>query len=229
MPSDSRDHNIFFPPPDLEKKINHYVQTLSLNIHYFYFYGEIKDDIGIYSDLLNVLHTGTENDTVFLHINSEGGVLRMALQIANAISSTPAKVITVLDGEAISAASIIFLAGHEYIINPNCTFMIHNYSSVIGGKGHELASQIHHAGATVEKIMNHFYSKVLTEKELEEVCKGRDLWMDSDELAERLDRFTIIDKEEDNIVNDNIKEKVTDSVKKKKVSKKKTSRKKDTS
>lgn len=183
--TNSQDSN-FFNPFDVEKRIHHYVQSLSLNIHHFYIYGVIDDDITKYADFLNVLRTAGETDTIFVYINSEGGAIRMALQIANAMLSSEAKIITSIDGEASSAASIIFLAGEEYIINPNCTFMIHNYSSVIGGKGHELVSQLHHTGATVEKMMRFFYGKILSEEEFEDVCKGRDVWMDSDELTRRL-------------------------------------------
>lgn len=175
-----------FPLIEADRKIKHYVQTFSANVHHFYIYGAIENDLSMYSDLLNVLKTAPESDTVMIYINSEGGILRMALQIANSMIASDAKVITSLDGDAISAATLIFLAGDEYIINPNCSFMIHNYSTVLGGKGHELVSQISHTGSTVDKIMRFFYEKILTEEEFDDVCNGRDVWMDSEELTERL-------------------------------------------
>lgn len=212
-------------PFDLEKKLKHYAQNLSATIHHFYLYGAIEDDISIYSDLLNVLRTANENDTVIIYINSEGGTLRMALQIANAMLSTPARVITSLDGDAISAATFIFLAGEEYIINPNCSFMIHNYSGYLHGKGHELISQINHTGATVSKMMRFFYEKILTEEELKDVCNGKDLWMDSDELMNRLSTIQEEDIEEDNqerLESEAIPAKPIKKFKKKKVAKKVT-------
>lgn len=208
-------------PFDLDKKLKHYVQSLSANIHHFYLYGAIEDDISMYSDLLNVLRTANENDTVIIYINSEGGALRMALQIANAMLSTSARVITSLDGDAISAATFIFLAGEEYIINPNCSFMIHNYSGYLKGKGHELISQINHTGATVSKMMRYFYEKILTEEELTDVCNGKDLWMDSDELMDRLSTIQEEDIEEASKESLELKS-VTVKRKKKKVSRKKT-------
>lgn len=174
-------------PMDLDKKINHYVQSFNINVHHFYIHGVIEDEISMYSDLLNVLKTSNENDTIIMYINSEGGSLRIALQIANAMLATPAKVITSLDGEACSAATLLFLAGHEFIVNPNCTFMIHFYSSGVWGKGHELESRVNHLGSNVAKLMRSFYDKILSEEEMNGVISGRDIYMDSDELLERLE------------------------------------------
>lgn len=222
MSKDSGDTSSLLPF-DLDKKLKHYVQTLSANIHHFYLYGIIEDDISMYSDMLNVLRSANENDTVVVYINSEGGTLRMALQIANAMLSTPAKVITSLDGDAISAATFIFLAGEEYIINPNCSFMIHNYSGFVHGKGHELVSQINHTGATVSKMMRFFYEKLLTEEELNDVCNGKDLWMDSDELMKRLSTIKeedIVEEKEDLLDAEVATNQTPKKIKKKKVRKK---------
>lgn len=181
-------NNNMLPPLEFgDKKINHYVQNITSNVHHFYLYGMIDDDISMYSELLNVLKTANENDTVVIYINSEGGVLRMALQIANAMLSTQARVVTSLDGEACSAATIIFLAGHEYIVNPNCTFMIHFYSGGAWGKGHELEARVNAMGAHTSKLMKAFYDKILSEQELADVVSGRDIYMDSEELLTRLE------------------------------------------
>lgn len=221
------DSSNLFPAQDFDnKKITHYSQNINVNVHHFYLYGVIEDDIHIYADLLNILRTSNENDTIIIYINSEGGVLRMALQIANAMLTTPARVITSLDGEASSAATLIFLAGEEYIINPNCSFMIHNYSAGVWGKGHELQAHIDHRRLTVTKIMEDFYCKILTEEELEDVIKGRDIWMDSDELTKRLEAIepekvsTDVDSAE--FTKDAIKENLT--IKTKKKTKKKVSK-----
>jgi len=169
-------------------KIKHYVQSLQLNVHHFYLSGEIEDDINKYSDLLNVLKTANEEDTIVIYINSEGGSLRMAIQIVNSMVASRAKVITSLDGDAHSAATLIFLSGEEYIINPNCSFMIHNYSGGFAiGKGHEIRTRVEHVNGYVEKIMRKFYEKILTEEEIDHVVDGRDIWMDSDQLIARLE------------------------------------------
>lgn len=197
------------------KRLKHYVQTLQLSVHHFYIFGEIEDDINIYSDLLHVLKTSSEDDTVVLYINSEGGSLRMAIQIVNSMLTSRANVVTVLDGDAYSAATVIFMAGKEYIINPNCSFMIHNYSAGFIGKGHEIRTRVDHVNDQVAKMMRTFYEKILSEDEIDDVIAGRDIWMDSDELIARLDKV------EEEIVKESVpKPKATKKKVKKKVSKK---------
>lgn len=169
------------------KKIKHYTQSITQNVHHFYLYGEIEDDIEKYSDLLNILKTASELDTVIIYINSEGGSLRMALQIINSMLSSVCKTVTSLDGEAISAATMVFLAGEEYIVNDNCSFMMHTYSGGMRGKGPELFSQLEHIHSNVNKVLRKFYTKILSEKELEQLADGRDIWMDSEELITRLE------------------------------------------
>lgn len=169
-------------------KIKHYTQIVNTNIHHFYFYGEIEDNMDRYSDFINIVKTSSENDVIYIYVNSEGGSMRMALQIVNSMRASNARIITCLDGEAMSAATMIFLAGEEYVVNPNCTFMIHTYSGGMRGKGNELLSQLEHVHANVKKVLRNFYSKILTDDELEQVSNGRDIWMDSDELIERLDK-----------------------------------------
>lgn len=203
-------------------KIKHYAQSFHVAIHHFYLFGEIEDDINKYSDLLNVLKTAGEDDTIVIYINSEGGSLRMAIQIVNSMMASNAKVITSLDGDAYSAATMIFMAGHEYVINPNCSFMIHNYSGGFVGKGHEVRTRVDHVNDYVAKMMKKFYEKILTEEEIEAVIDGRDIWMDSEELIERLDKEDEHVLETDEIVPNRVIEK---PAKAKKQSKKKVKKK----
>jgi len=214
-------------------KIKHYTQSINASIHHFYLYGEIEDNISKYSDFINTIKTSTENDIIYIYVNSEGGSMRMALQIVNSILASNARIITCLDGEAMSAATMVFLAGGEYVVNPNCTFMVHTYSGGMRGKGNELISQLEHVHENVKKVLKSFYSKILTDKELEQVSNGRDIWMNSEELIKRLDSNneengnTHVNAEEiqlsvpvDNTVSDPVDYK-------KKTTKKKTTKKKD--
>lgn len=169
------------------QKIKHYSQTVTATVHHFYLYGEIEDNIERYSDLLNIIKTSSESDLIYIYVNSEGGSMRMALQIVNSMLASSAKIITCLEGEAMSAATMIFLAGEEYVVNPNCTFMVHTYSGGMRGKGNELLSQLEHVHANVKKVLRSFYAKILTDAELEQVSDGRDIWMDSEELIQRLE------------------------------------------
>lgn len=65
-------------------------------------------------------------DTINVHINSMGGYTSEGLAIYNVLKNHNAKVNTVVDGFACSAASIVFMAGDNRIMNAASVLMIHN-------------------------------------------------------------------------------------------------------
>lgn len=172
---------LFERPP-----IKHYTQTIPVNIHHFYLTGEIEDDIERYIELLNVLKTSEPHDTIFIYINSIGGNLTTTVQIINSIKQSQAHVITSLEGEACSAATMVFLSGDKQIVNENCSFMIHNYSHTSMGKGNEVMLRVEFVDKYFKKLAQNLYQGFLTEEEISSVCEGKDMWMDSEEVAHRL-------------------------------------------
>lgn len=83
---------------------------------------ETRVDAMTFVDALN--QVDTPNLTV--HINSYGGSVSEGLAIYSVLSQFKGKVITVVDGFACSAASIIFMAGKERIVPESGLIMIHN-------------------------------------------------------------------------------------------------------
>lgn len=184
------------PPFDLEslfqtnQTLKFYKQTIPVNIYHFYLSGEIKE-AKEYIELLNILKTAETHDTIIIYINSEGGDLFTTIQIIAAIEKSNASVITSLDGCAYSAATMIFLAGKSHLVSPYSSFMIHNYSGAMAGKGHEISSQIKFTDSFVKSFINKIYKNFLTAKEISDIIDGKDLWMDSEEVERRL---KILDK-----------------------------------
>lgn len=73
-----------------------------------------------------------------VYINSYGGEVAEGLAIHNQLARHSAKVRTVCDGFACSAASVVFMAGDERIMNPASLLMIHNAWSYAAGNAKEL-------------------------------------------------------------------------------------------
>lgn len=167
------------------EKIPQYRQTIPVNIYHFYIIDEIGETHK-YLDLINTLKTAEEHDTIFIYLNTPGGILNTAIQIISAMNQCNGTVVTCLEGEVCSAGTLIFLSGDRHIINPNCTFMIHNYSQRLGGKGNEISSQIRYNETYFKKLATQIYGGFLTEDEIELLIEGKDYWMDSDEVARRL-------------------------------------------
>jgi len=64
-------------------------------------------------------------DQIHVRINSIGGTVSDGFAIYNALKEHPANVTTYIDGDAMSIASIIALAGDTRVIAPNARIMIH--------------------------------------------------------------------------------------------------------
>lgn len=77
-------------------------------------------------------------DEISVHINSYGGEVAEGLAIHNSLKNHPAKVRTVCDGFACSAASVVFMAGDERVMNPASLLMIHNAWTSASGNAKEL-------------------------------------------------------------------------------------------
>lgn len=169
----------------MQKEVRYYKQTIPVNIHHFYICSDIGD-VGPYIDMINTIKVAEPHDTVFLYLNTRGGNLHTAIQIISAIKQSAATVITSLEGEVCSAGTMIFLSGNKHIVNDNCTFMIHNYSQITGGKGNELKTQVKYSEEYFKKLVSDIYSDFLTDEEIEGVLDDKDIWMGSDEVAERL-------------------------------------------
>ena len=169
-----------------EKPIKHYSQVIPVTIHHFYLSGEIEEEVDRYFDMLNILKTAEPHDKIFIYINSPGGSLTTTMQIVSSMSKCPSEVTTVLEGEACSGATFIFLTGDTYVVNDNCQFMVHNYSHGTYGKGAEVNSHVDFSRKYFGELVQHFYKNFLTDKEIEQLCDDKDFWMSSNELTKRL-------------------------------------------
>jgi hypothetical protein len=75
--------------------------------------------------------------------------------------------------------------------------MIHNYSQWVGGKGNDITNQVKYTETYFRKLSKAIYGDFLTEDELEAVLSGKDIWMESDDVAARLkDKLIVQDQPE---------------------------------
>jgi ATP-dependent Clp protease protease subunit len=171
-----------------KKPYQHYEHTFTSQHVHFY----LSEDVGDpseYTDMIHRINVASENDTVFIHLNTPGGRLDTGVQIINAMQNTDATVVTILEAEAFSLGTLIFLAGDELVVNDHCMIMFHNFKGGVSGKGHEQLAQL---GATVKwftAIAREIYIPFLTEDEFNGIIEGKDLWMHSAEIRERIQKM----------------------------------------
>jgi ATP-dependent protease ClpP protease subunit len=139
-----------------------------------------------YAEMIHAIRNAGDADQIRIHLNNTGGNVATGIQIINAIRESAATVTTVLDGEAYSMAAILFLCGDRQQVGDHGQLMFHDYSSGLVGKGNEQRAAVLSAAKWFGKLMQEVCSPFLTDEEIHDILNGRDLWIDSDEVIERL-------------------------------------------
>lgn len=77
-------------------------------------------------------------DQITVRINSPGGDVYEAIALLNTLRGHRARIVTVVDGLAASAASFVAMAGDEIVVCRNAELMIHDAWVYAGGNAEEL-------------------------------------------------------------------------------------------
>lgn len=159
----------------------------AVNIHEFYLLGTIEaaDE---YIEWFDMIRNASKNDVIKIYINSYGGDLFTAIQFLRVLTETEASIIVSVEGACMSAATIIFMCGHQFEVSEHSMFMFHNYSSGVMGKGGEMFDQLKHEREWSEKLLRDIYTDFLTEQETTSILDNKDIWMDGDEVIKRLEK-----------------------------------------
>ena len=201
-----------------------YAKQNTMNVYKFF----IDEEIGAPSTFRNFfacLDSATENDVIEIHLNTVGGSLLTALQLRNMIACTNAHVIAVCHGSVISAGTLIALSCPEIVVMPNTTWMVHAAAYGAGGKQGSTKEFVDFWDEQLWKVTKDVYSGFLTEDEIEDIIlNDRDMWMDAEEISERLQMKVEYDKQKFLEKQAELLEKDNSAVEKpkKKVAKKKT-------
>ena len=173
--------------PAQQQYLQHYISTSQSTCIKLFLDESIKE-VKYYRNILNAIESLGQDDAVLIKVDSPGGYLGSAMQIINAIQSTDARVHVQIDGMAASAASLIALAAPSVSVAPYASMMVHSAS--FGSVGHQSNVVTHSAFVDnqVKQIMKDIYSDFLTDKEFSEVMLGAELWFDSDQIVERLEK-----------------------------------------
>lgn len=139
-----------------------------------------------YTEWFNLMRNAQPDDTILIRINSRGGYTATAVQFARVMSECPAEIVCSIEGDCMSAATMIFLAGDKFEITPFSSFMVHNYSGGSEGKGGEMYDQIVFEREWSSRFLNSVYKDFLTKKEIESLLDGKDIWLHYDDVANRV-------------------------------------------
>lgn len=118
-----------------------------------------------------------------VHINSYGGHVSEGLAIHNILKNHKAKVRTYCDGFACSAASVVFMAGDERIMNSASLLMIHNAWNIAQGDAEELRKQADDLDKITQASINAYMAVVnIGEEKLKELMNAESWILPTDAL-----------------------------------------------
>lgn len=174
-----------------------------------YIYGDItsypwyEDDVSSYN--LSKELEALEVEKINCYINSYGGEVAEGLAIHNQLKRHSAKVTTICDGFACSAASVIFMAGDERVMNSASLLMIHNAWSYATGNSEELRKQADDLEVITQASINAYMQSVnITESELKVLMDAESWILPADALAMGF-ATSIVDEPESNQASQSVK------------------------
>jgi ATP-dependent protease ClpP protease subunit len=121
---------------------------------------------------------------IYLHISSLGGDLFQGFRAIDIIKNSKLDIYTVVEGYAVSAASLLYLAGKKRYMMKNSYLLIHQLSNYSSGESKKTYEEEKDNIQNDDKLMNHLYDfyieaskKTLTKKKIQEILK-HDLYWD---------------------------------------------------
>ena len=135
-----------------------------------------KAETNILNDGKNLLK---KDKFIYLHINSFGGSVFAALSTIDTIKNLKVPVVSIIEGAAASAATMISVVCSYRVIYKNAFMLIHQLSSSSWGKMCELEDEMENLKQLMNKIKQIYKDTAnIDEKELDEILK-HDLWWDA--------------------------------------------------
>ena len=149
----------------------------------------IDEDIqepSYYRNVLKMLQDATQYDFVKFVINSNGGRLDGLSSILHGVKTTQAQTIAEIVGDCHSAASILALSCDQVIVGDYASMLCHSARWGFVGKSSDVVGHTLHNKKISDRLMREAYKDFLSEKEIDRVLEGHELYLDSDDIAERL-------------------------------------------
>ena len=113
---------------------------------------------------------------IYLHINSYGGCVFSCLSIIDTINNLKVPVVSIVEGAAASAATMISIVCDQRLIHQNAYMLIHQLSSSYWGKMDQIEEEITNLKELMEKIKQ-IYNKHsnINNQQIDEILK-HDYW-----------------------------------------------------
>lgn len=139
------------------------------NVWMYEWFGEPSASPNAFKEELNKYN----GQDLTVWIDSYGGSVFAGASIYNSLKEHKGKVTVKVDGKAMSAASVIAMAGDEILMSPVAIMMIHNPLTGVYGDMHDLRKTADVLDTVKDSIINAYLTK--TNKSREEISQLMDI------------------------------------------------------
>lgn len=157
----------------------------AINMYEYPITGEIGD-MEQYDEFVNMLRSAGEEDVFRITINSQGGDLFTAQALVEEIKRCNAFTYCSVFGECCSAATMIALACDDAEVNDNSSWLLHNAVHGSVGKANDIEDYVDHTREMFKRVAKQHYEHFLTEDEISQLLKGKQMYMFGDEVKDRM-------------------------------------------
>lgn len=157
-------------------------------LYEYYLLGNIGDPED-YVELCHALRTARPEDKFILRFNSGGGQVRTGNQILNALHECEALTIGFIEHDCGSMCTFLFLACKTWGVSKYAEWFSHTVSGGNFGKECETFEASQFLRRQTHKRIREEYKYFLTDDEIEKILTGTDIYLDADEIMERLETF----------------------------------------
>ena len=121
-------------------------------------------------------HNGHQ-EYIYLHINSLGGSVLSAFSIIDTIKNLKVPIVSIIEGGAASASTLISIVCDYKLIYPTSMMLIHQLSSSTWGKMEELEEEMENLKKMMESIKDLYKSNTkIPHEDLDEILKHDKWW-----------------------------------------------------
>jgi ATP-dependent protease ClpP protease subunit len=188
---EEKDKKDTLPEIDISKMMKGFgddSKGVSRNKNHIFFYDDVSTESclslnreiqAVVRELRNYsLDYSCESPKIYIHINSYGGELLACFSTLDYIKNCPVPVVSIIEGCAASAATLISVVASERYMTSSSWMLIHQLSGGYWGKYEEMEEDLDNSRKFMEKIYEIYEEHTkLKRSELKKILK-RDEWWD---------------------------------------------------
>lgn len=163
--------------------------TQSFNVIRIYLTDDGVNGTSSHLDQLEAILDATQNDVIEVYcLGCGGGSADSIIMLLNALAQSPAHTVTILEGHNASAASMPMMVTDDVRIGMYSSVMFHNVAGGVIGNMTNTAEAAKFYEQNYNRFFADLYNGFFSEEELSSIRQGREIYLDAENIQERLDK-----------------------------------------